>query len=315
MGRNLLGSCREPRCKRVWRPARTGHRSVASQRPEPESLDPSPGKSEIAAVARLLEADPIAAARFHSAGGPGAAGWLLIPKRPAHYFRDEQFSVAVRLRLGLDVPCAQGICQHVKANGVVCGEVLDPKGLHAMTCPAGGWGIRRHDAACKCVAAHAESQGCSAEREVVLPLAAPTRPLARMDVVVHGRTSVDGQPTYLDITVVSPLTAEMVRTGGSARNPGAAAKAAAAHKRALYPNVPVVPFAVETFGRWGEDARAWALSLAPPPLMGRTEAIAGIYQDVSVAVQKANADAILAAAVRSRAGVAPSAHQAVAGAG
>ena len=107
----------------------------------------------------------------------------------------------------------------------------------------------------------------------------------------------------------------MIRGSGAALNPGAAARAAAAHKRALYPNTPVVPFVIETFGRWGEDARAWALGLAPPPLLGRTEAMAGIYQDVSVAVRKANADAILAAAVRSRAGAAPSVLQVVAGAG
>jgi hypothetical protein len=237
-------------------------------------------KNEVAEAFRQLEGDPPAAAQLHSSGGPGAAGWLLSPKRPAHYFRDEQLSVAIRLRLGLAVPCAQGVCQHVKAGGQVCGAVLDTRGLHAMTCQAGGWSIRRHDAACKCVAAYAELQGCSAEREVVLPLAAPTRPLARMDVVVHSRTS-SGQASNLDITVVSPLTAEMIRGGGAARNPGAAARAAAAHKRALYPNIPVVPFVIETFGRWGEDARAWALGLAPPPLLGRAEAMAGFYQDVS----------------------------------
>ena len=60
----------------------------------------------------------------------------------------------------------------------------------------------------------------------------------------------------------------------------------------------MVPFVVEHFGRWGEDAIALAKRLAPPPPHGRSEALAELYQDVACAVQRSNADAILAAAVR-----------------
>ena len=61
-------------------------------------------------------------------------------------------------------------------------------------------------------------------------------------------------------------------------------------------NAFVRPFVIEHYGRWGEDALAFARQLAPAPDHGRSEAMAAFYQDVACAVQKANADAIIAAA-------------------
>ena len=91
----------------------------------------------------------------------------------------------------------------------------------------------------------------------------------------------------------------MLRHGIAARVPGAAASAAASHKRGKYPNLAVVPFVVEHFGRLGEDARMLIKQLAPGIGQKRSVAISRCYQDIACAVQKANADAILAAAARS----------------
>ena len=60
----------------------------------------------------------------------------------------------------------------------------------------------------------------------------------------------------------------------------------------------MIPFVVEHFGRWGEDALALAKSMAPPPEAGRSEVLSEFYQDVACAIQIANADAILSASGR-----------------
>lgn len=281
-------------------PAGSSHTRV-SQR----TLTEARVKKEVADVLAQLDGDPVASARMLSAAGPGAGAWLLTPTAPAHHFRNEQFAVAVRLRLGLPVPIGAGTCQHVKGNGTVCGAPLDQHGVHALTCPSGGWFGRRHDHVCKSLAAYCADNGCEAEREVLMPLAAPAHPEARMDVVIRSR----GRPATVpvDATIVSPLTGEMLRRGASARVPGAAAQAAAKHKRAKYSNVDLVPFALETYGRWSEEARSFAKQVAPTGHDGRSKAITGLYRDVGTTLQRDNADAILAAAVRARAGIAPTA--------
>ena len=88
--------------------------------------------------------------------------------------------------------------------------------------------MRRHDAACAVLAAWCESMGCQLEAgqkpwgEVLVPWAAPSRPEARMDLVIHapGRAT----PIYVDLTVASALSA---LAGGSAARCGVEAEIAA----------------------------------------------------------------------------------------
>ena len=234
----------------------------------------------------------------HSCGGKGAAAWLLRPVKPSHYFSDEQFKVTLRSRLDLAQELGGGTCQHISGSGVTCGAVLDGRGTHAMICSSGGWTCRRHDRSRDALAGYAEAHGGAVTKETILPYIAPGHLQSRMDVVLRAARTT-GQ-MLVDVTIVSPLTQEMLRSGAAARVPGAAASAAAAHKRQTYPNSNVVPFAIEHFGRWGEDAIALVKTLAPPPGNGRSEALTCIYQDVACEIQKSNADAILAAAVRDR---------------
>ena len=276
--------------------------SPGASRPSQRALTRAAVSQEVASVAAALSTNPVAQTVRLSAGGPGAAAFLMRPRKPAHYFRDEQFVIAARVRLMLPVPRGQGLCQHIRADGRLCGAALDAEGVHAMTCLVGAWATRRHDSCCIGIAAYAESNGSTAEREVTLPVAAPDRPAARMDVVIVEPERP--QPVLVDFTVTTPLAQEMIRRGRSSQVPGAAAEAAARHKRSKYPNVLLTPFAVETYGRLGEDARALALQLAPTQRRLRSEAISGLYQDISRALQKGNADAILASALRVRTGLA-----------
>ena len=227
-----------------------------------------------------------------SSGGPGAAAWLYCPRKPKHYFTDEQFAVSLRARLDMHQcvgPTAK--CQHKKSNGQVCGRPLDRRGTHAMCCGCGGWTGRRHDEVNQSLVEFAEKNRGHSVKECILPYASPSLPEARLDAIIRSATSAGRQ--IIDVTVVTPLSQEMLRHGTASRVPGAAATAAASHKRRKYPNIDVIPFVIEHFGRWGEDALAFAKSLAPPPESGRSEVLSEFYQDVACAVQRSNADAIL----------------------
>ena len=165
-----------------------------------------------------------------------------------------------------------------------------------MSCGCGGWCRRRHDSVNAELGAYATGQRGTADAECILPYASDRLPQARLDTLV--RTAKATGRSILDVTVVSPLTQEQLRSGQASRVPGAAAAVAACHKRAKYPLIEVVPFVLEHFGRLGEDARAFIKRLAPATGSARSAAIAHAYQALSCALQRANADAVIAAAGR-----------------
>jgi len=110
-----------------------------------------------------------AQAALRSAGGPGAAGWLRLPREPAHHLSNKQWDIAVRTRLDMVIPECCGVCQHRRPTGAICGAPLDSKGLHARTCAIGGWVVRKHDACCGILKDWCLDLGCHVESEVVLP--------------------------------------------------------------------------------------------------------------------------------------------------
>eukprot|EP00969_Alexandrium_andersonii_P014702 642122-Alexandrium_andersonii.AAC.1 len=97
--------------------------------------------------------------------------------------------------------------------------------------------MRRHDDVRDVVAQFAVEHGGAAASECILPYAAPGTQEARMDAVL--RTARAAGQHLVDVSVVTPLSQEMLRHGAASRVPGAAAAAAARHKRAKYPNVNV----------------------------------------------------------------------------
>ena len=273
--------------------------STPQAAPTQRSLSRAKLASEVEAVSMLLSADPPAAAAQLSCGGPGAAAWLLRPQKPNHYFSDAQFRCCLRDRLDLPLPVGLGQCQHRKSvpgtsTKTACGKVLDHRGVHAKVCGCSGWSGKRHDGLRDVLCAWAGTHGCTESKETVLPYAAPGLDEARLDAVVRAASAAGRQ--LIDVTVVTPLTQEMLRHGTSARVAGAAASAAARYKRGKYPLVSMIPFVIEHYGRWGADALALAKRLAPGPDRGRSEALSTLYQDISCALQRANADAIISAA-------------------
>ena len=168
-----------------------------------------------AATARIADsvaADARSAAALRSAGGPGAAAWLRPPTLPGHRMLDSQFSIALRTRLHLPVPCSQGTCRHRRPDGSLCGVALDEQGIHARSCPVGGWLVRRHNAGCAVLAEWAEREcECTVFREQVLPTANPDHAEARMDIVAFSPRLPD--PVHVDLTVVSALSVEAIGRG------------------------------------------------------------------------------------------------------
>ena len=82
-------------------------------------------------------------------------------------------------------PGSVGTCQQRRADGSVCGAVLDVKGRHARSCKAGGWVVRKHDAVVAELEKWCEDQNCYVQREAILPQANPDRPVARIDLIAH----------------------------------------------------------------------------------------------------------------------------------
>lgn len=197
----------------------------------------------------------------------------------------------------LNIAQCTGLCQHRRPDGTVCGKELDTKGVHARACAVGGWLIRRHDAGCAVLAAWMEDLGCTVYREVVLPQAAVGRPEARMDLVVHS-PRLSG-PVFVDLAVVSALSKEALRARSCTRD-GAAAGIATRRKAAAYPDIAMVPFAIEDHGRLGEEALHLVRILAPEEPSRRSASIRGLYQSLGNTLQRYAADSLLAATTTRR---------------
>ena len=123
--------------------------------------------------------------------------------------------------------------------------------------------MNRHDGVVRCLGQlAARNLDPRPKLEQIIPELA--RPVAgqvceaRLDVVVH-----DGAArSLLDVVIVSPYAGDASFRAACARRDGHASRRAAVSKRARYPHSDLVPFALETGGRMGNDARAFIARLA-----------------------------------------------------
>ena len=263
----------------------------------------APNVAASSSVSHEISGDLKASAVLRSAGGKGASVWMNAPTLPNQHLSLAQFAIAMLTRLHLPLPHCVGQCQHRRRDGTLCGADLDRLGIHARMCSVGGWLIRRHDAACAVLAAWCEDMGCQIEAglrpwgEVLVPWAAPARPEARMDLVVHA-PGIAG-PLYIDLTIVNALSQEAL-AGGSAVCDGVAGEIAARGKFKDYPNCRVIPFAIEDHGRLSEHALQLIRMLAPADPADRSVAIRRLHQSLGATIQRSTADAVLAATAARR---------------
>ena len=245
-------------------------------------------------------------ARQRSYGGPGAAAWLqALPTAPALCLPDTHFRLASRMRLGQATLPPGRTCQRRNRAGQRCGTELTPEGAHCHTCYQGRQRPARHDGQRRATARILRRHRIGCEEEVRVPeLDRPRRDgtmrRARLDNRVEGGP---GAPVrLLDHSVVHPTAPSYVRAAAEAD--GAAARSGERTKYRRYGR-RVLAMLTETYGRHGPDAVHWWRQLAKqvaeadPLLQGRGKwAVAGLlaqwWAETSVALQRANAEAVLA---------------------
>jgi len=283
-------------------------------------------KLEDAGRRALLQEETLSGrARVRSCGGPGAGAWLsAIPADGGLSFTDEEFATAARFRLGQHL-CLGGLRRgdaYVTAGpgrcaGERCRGVLDAQGLHAATCLVGGRRKRTHDAMRDLYGDLLPGGAYAVQREQHVPgwdrwVRRANGLWARERAILDLRLEAppDAPLTYLDTVVTHPCAATFCH--GAAATDGYAAALAEAGKHARYPPNPrvsgrLVPLAVETYGRLGEEGlrflrraagRACTRTTTLAVLGGEgPPAVLGAWLErQSVALQKNNAAALKAAA-------------------
>jgi len=249
--------------------------------------------------AGLLDALPTEdQADLRSAGGLGQ-NWAAAQDELAPPIAEPAWAAVLRRRLRVQWPSGRGdgTCRHRRKNGTLCGAALDARGTHALTCNCGGGVDRRHNRIRDVVAAWLKEQGHEAvDTEQCVPQwqrigtdGAPED--ARLDVAFRS----GGVQQYVDVVVTSPVSADGARNRRNAATDGAAAESAEQGKRRRYPHPELTPLAVETLGRLGTVAQAFAKTWATRDPSNRSVAIVGFYRRVATALQQHNGDMLLAA--------------------
>ena len=138
---------------------------------------------------------------------------------------------------------------------------LDADGFHALVCQVGGLVIRRHHSLRDAFAWIGRQAGYAVRTEVYEPAWTRARTNEQGELEVEQArldNRFEGPPSdpliYGDVVVTHPEGSACLRK--AADEDGAAAAGAAADKHRRYPAwaLPggrLIPFSVETFGRWG----------------------------------------------------------------
>lgn len=96
---------------------------------------------------RLKERNPRSRNLMLACSMPHASDWLLVPPVPALGLgmRSENFRVAMKFRLGIQVVNRAFPCPAKTADGKECGEMFDVLGDHAVCCHNGPSLVHRHN--------------------------------------------------------------------------------------------------------------------------------------------------------------------------
>ena len=193
---------------------------------------------------------------------------------------------------------------------------LDADGFHALVCQVGGLFIRRHHSLRDAFAWIGRQAGFAARTEVYEPAWTRARTNAQGELEVEQArldNRFEGPPSdpliYGDVVVTHPEGSACLHKAADAD--GAAAAGAAEDKHRRYPAwaLPggrLIPFSVETFGRWGKEAldflriAADAVAENNPQVAcrghwGKVGLLNAWHTRLSVALQKGNAKCLLQA--------------------
>ncbi len=228
------------------------------------------------------EPEDRAAGRLRSCSGPGAGAWLTtVPCHAGLRLDNTTFTIASLIRLGLPLPPA------LTEAPCVCGAEIDVYGDHLLCCKHGGERHFRHDVLVEEFRRILREVRLPAQSEVLLRHLRVTPQGVDSDQKRMDLYWVDGGVGQLgDVTVTHPSrapnsTASKQLNRAHGRQNGVAAEAAAKQKRSKYERAArtaghrFFPLAVETYGRWGEDAvkllRGLAKRVPTPDFLDESE--------------------------------------------
>ena len=211
---------------------------------------------------------------MRGAGGPGAAGFLAYPTEPACSLEDPLWATALRQRLAfpraeyqqVQLANAAQRCHLRTAGGARCNEHLDEQGLHAQTDQSGGGVLVRHTRLSKAVGGLvARWQGTAPLYEQRVPeWDRPNRRPGHEGTIERAVLDVeytgDEGRRWIDVTVRHPAAGDAAAARLASRKDGEATRRAERGKHERYPGPRLTPFAVETPGRVGAEARLWLLA-------------------------------------------------------
>jgi hypothetical protein len=100
---------------------------------------------------------------------------------------------------------------------------------------------------------------------------------------------------FVDLAFVTARSRNPTALRAQASRDGAAAEREEDDKRRRYPGPDLRPFVVEALGRMGDDAAALLRDVAPLDPTERSVFLARARRELSVLLQKANADLLLRA--------------------
>ena len=213
-------------------------------------------------------------ARLRSCSGVGAGAFLVCSPSVVENTEvsDAAFTHAVRWRLGLPVCASNLFCSRAYSSDSrrVCGCALDRLGDHLVCCGVGGYKTFLHSRIVAAVRAILRDSGALVPDKEIFVAGRGTRPgeAARLEV----EFVVAGVRRYVDVVVKHPRARHVCCT--AADQDGAAAAQGERDKLRRYPAVPerglepVLPFAVESFGRFGNSALRLLRSARPRVLEG-----------------------------------------------
>jgi hypothetical protein len=208
---------------------------------------------------------------------------------------NEEFQVALQVILGLRV-LPHGMCEG-------CGIALqDPLGQHTMSCAAGGYLLKRHNAHCDNTCTNLKKGAWDAMREKADVLAHIENGAVTLEPADIHITMWEGFETALDFSFVSPTQAAIV--SNSAMIKGFATAHRDNQKRSKYQfkcdeaRIQFIPMSVETFGGYSDAALAFfdrMLVAVHAKTRGKTFAVIKdqFFQKMSLLTWKYNAQMIL----------------------
>ena len=150
--------------------------------------------------------------------------------------------------------------------------------------------VKRHNVVRDTLSEWVAEQGISTRTEQIMPKWSTSEEQARLDIVC---TDLRRGETCVDISMT-----DSVLRGATKRVMRSAARREQ-QKHKWYPGRGMIPFVMDTRGRWGREAHAFVQTIAATlPHEQRAEAIRECRRRIAVALQTAVAEQIMSAAKR-----------------